>query len=123
MAAQNGEAVDRAHLARVLEDVGERTLRRYALAYLDLLPGRLERIRQAAVSANTAEALRVLFDLRASSSMLGAGRLAAAASWLEATVRSGLAPEPAQLAALRTEARVVQARLRDLLDGELPGAR
>lgn len=115
------EAVGRAQLARVLEDVGARTLRHYVHAYLDLLPGRLDRIEQAIATADTSEATRVMFDLRSSSAMLGARRLTTLVSTLESTLRIGLPIGPAQLAVLRAEARAVGAALHRLLDGDSLG--
>ena len=112
------EAVGLTQLARVREDVGPRTLRHYVGAYLDLLPGRLDRIEQAIAAADPAEATRVMFDLRSSSAMLGARRLSALLSALESTLRLGLPAGPAQLAVLRAEARAVGCALRRLLDGD-----
>ena len=105
-------AVSRAQLARVREDVGELSLRRYVSAYLDLLPGRLERIEHAVAAADSAEATRVMFDLRAASAMLGARRLPALLSALETTLNVGLPASPAQLAVVRAEADAVAAALR-----------
>lgn len=105
-------AVSRAQLARVREDVGELSLRRYVSAYLDLLPGRLERIEHAVAAADSAEATRVMFDLRAASAMLGARRLPALLSALETTLYVGLPASPAQLAVVRAEADAVAAALR-----------
>jgi HPt (histidine-containing phosphotransfer) domain-containing protein len=110
-------AVSRAQFARVREDVGARTLRHYASAYLDLLPIRLDRIEQAIAAADPAEATRVMFDLRSSSAMLGARRLCALLTNLESTLRIGLPAGPAQLAVLRAEARAVRCALGRLLDG------
>ena len=115
------EAVSRAQLARVREDVGARTLRHYVRAYLDLLPARLDRIEQAIATAEPAEATRVMFDLRSSSAMLGARRLCALLSTLESTLRIGLPAGPAQLAVLRAEARAVAAALRRLPGGDSLG--
>ena len=111
------EAVSRAQLARVREDVGIRTLRHYVEAYLELLPERLDRIERAISAADNVEATRVMFDLRVSSSMLGARRLPAMISALESTLRIGLPTGPAQLAVLRTEARAVAVALRRAVSG------
>ena len=46
------EAVSRAQLARVREDVGEASLRHYVYAYLELLPDRLDRIERAVAAAD-----------------------------------------------------------------------
>jgi len=115
------EAVSRTQLTRVREDVGVRTLRHYVGAYLELLPGRLDRIERAIAAADTAEATRVMFDLRASSAMLGARRLPVLISTLEANLRIGLPTGPAQLAVLRAEARAVSDALRGLVDGDSLG--
>jgi HPt (histidine-containing phosphotransfer) domain-containing protein len=114
-------AVSRAQLARVREDVGEPTLRHYAGVYLELLPGRLDRIERAIAAADTAEATRVMFDLRSSSAMLGARRLPALLSALESTLRIGLPAGPAQLAVVRAEARAVATALGRLLAGDSLG--
>ena len=114
-------AVSRAQLDRVREDVGPRTLRHYVGAYLELLPVRLDRIERAIAAADPAEAVRVMFDLRASSAMLGARRLAALVSTLESTLRIGLPVGPEQLAVLRAEARAVAGALRGLPGGDSLG--
>ena len=111
------EAVSRAQLARVREDVGALVLREYVRAYLDLLPGRLDRIEQAVAAADTAAAVRVMFDLRASSAMLGARRLTELVSALETTRRIGLPVGPAQLAVLRAQASAVRGALDGLAEG------
>ena len=101
------EAVSRAQLARVREDVGDASLRGYVHAYLDLLPGRLERIDRAVAAADSAEATCVAFDLRAASAMLGARRLTA------------LPTAPVQLAVVRSEADAVAAELRRIFGNSL----
>ena len=118
-------AVSRAQLARVREDVGEATLRHYVGAYLELLPGRLDHIDRAVAAADSAEASRVMFDLRASSAMLGATRLPTLLSALETTLGVGLPIAPAQLAVLRGEAAAVADALRRAFGDSLgrPGAR
>ncbi|HWG23338.1 Hpt domain-containing protein [Actinospica sp.] len=112
-------AVSRAQLARVREDVGEASLRHYVSAYLELLPGRLDRIDLAVAAADSAEANRVMFDLRAASAMLGARRLPSLLSTLETTLGVGLPIAPAQLAVLRSEADAVAAALRRLFGNSL----
>jgi HPt (histidine-containing phosphotransfer) domain-containing protein len=113
------EAVSRAQLARVREDVGDASLRDYVHAYLELLPGRLERIDRAVAAADSAEATRVMFDLRAASAMLGARRLPALLSALEATLGVGLPTGPTQLAVVRAEADAVAAELRRIFGNSL----
>jgi HPt (histidine-containing phosphotransfer) domain-containing protein len=112
-------AVSRAQLARVREDVGELSLRHYVSTYLDLMPGRLERIDHAVAAADGAEATRVMFDLRAASAMLGARRLPALLSALETTLNVGLPSSPAQLAVVRAEADAVAAALRGFFGNSL----
>jgi HPt (histidine-containing phosphotransfer) domain-containing protein len=113
------EAVSRAQLARVREDIGDASLRGYVRAFLELLPGRLERIDRAVAAADSAEATRVMFDLRASSAMLGARRLPTLLSALEATLGVGLPTAPAQLAVVRAEADAVAAGLRRIFGNSL----
>lgn len=113
------EPVSRAQLARVREDVGEESLRNYIHAYLDLLPERLDRIEHTIAAADTTEASRVMFDLRASSAMLGARRLPALLSTLETTLSVGLPTAPAQLAVVRAEADAVATALRGMLGNSL----
>jgi HPt (histidine-containing phosphotransfer) domain-containing protein len=113
-----GEAVGRADLARVRDEVGDETLRRYAKAYLDLLPDRLDRIEQAIGAEEGAAAIRVMFDLRVSSTMLGANRLAKLIAGVEASL--GIGPPiggAARMGALRAEAETVAAALRRALTG------
>jgi hypothetical protein len=113
------EAVSRAQLARVREDIGEASLRHYVDAYLELLPDRLDRIDRAVAAADTAEATRVMFDLRAASAMLGASRLPPLLSNLEAGLGVGLPTAPAHLAVLRSEADAVAAELRRIFGNSL----
>jgi HPt (histidine-containing phosphotransfer) domain-containing protein len=101
------------------DGVGEQSLRRYIRAYLELLPERLERIERAIALADTGDATRLMFDLRASSAMLGARRLAELLSTLETTVAVGLPIAPAHLAVLRSEADTVAAALHRLLREQL----
>ena len=114
-----GEAVGRAHLARVREDVGDETLRRYARAYLGLLPERLDRIEQSVIAGDGDAATKVMFDLRVSSAMLGAGRLVALISAFESALLVGLPAGAAQVAVLRSEAAAVAAALGSALSSNL----
>lgn len=116
--AAGGDVVSRAHLAQVRAEVGDEALRRYARAYLDLLPDRLARIEQALAAADYAEATRVMFDLRVSSEMLGTTRLGALITELEAAPRLGLPADAVQLARVRTEALLVAAVVRAAMDGD-----
>jgi hypothetical protein len=108
----DGEAVSRAHLDRVRAEVGDATLRRYARAYLDLLPGRLDRMEAAIAESDNAEATRVMFDLRVASEMLGTRRLGALVSALEESLGQDLLATAEQLARVRTEAELVAAVVR-----------
>jgi hypothetical protein len=108
-----GPAVDRGLLARLRADVGDETLRRYADAYLGLLPGRLDLVGQAFAAGERAEALRVLTDVRIGATMLGAARFAARVRGLENKVRASSQPEvEARLELLRTSAEAMAAELR-----------
>jgi hypothetical protein len=108
-----GPAVDRGLLARLRADVGDETLRRYADAYLDLLPGRLDLVGQAVAAGERAEALRILTDVWVGAVMLGAARLAAGVRGLEAAVRTKSRSESeAKLALIRQSAQVLAAELR-----------
>ncbi|WP_212531312.1 hypothetical protein [Actinospica durhamensis] len=110
-------AVDLERLARVRSEVGDRTLRRYARAYLDLLFARIERIEQAMAAADAAEARRIMFDLRVSSDMLGAARLPRMIAKLESSPQSWVALSAAHLRGVRREARRVATELGRYLDG------
>jgi hypothetical protein len=107
--------VDLAQLARVREDVGEETLRRYAAVFLDLLEDRLDRLARAAVG-KTADAQVAAFDLQVSSVMLGAGRLAELAGEVEASLRSGVPVPVWRMRMLRAEAASVSIDLPRALD-------
>jgi hypothetical protein len=120
--SENGdEPVSRAHLSRMRAEVGDATLHRYAQAYLDLLPERLDRIGQAITAADVAEAERVTVDLQVSSKMLGTPRLAAALTALESPLHAGLLPSTVQFARVRTEARLVAEVVREAMDLDSPG--
>ena len=114
------EPVSRAHLSRLRAEVGDATLRRYAQAYLDLLPERLDGIGRAIGADDTAEAERLIVDLQISSRMLGARRLAAILAALESSLHTGLIPSSVQLGRVRAEARLVAATVR--ADMDLDGA-
>jgi hypothetical protein len=115
----SGEAaVSCERLARVRSEVGERTLRRYARAYLDLLPGRLEHLEQAMAAADSGEARKIMFDLRVSSEMLGVLRLPRMIAELESSPQPWLAAGASTLAGVREEAGRVAAVLVRVLDGD-----
>lgn len=106
------EPVSRAHLSRMRAEVGDTMLRRYAQAYLDLLPERLDRIGRAVGAADAAEAAHAIIELQISSEMLGARRLAALLTTLESALEGELMPSTAQLSRLRTEALLAAPVLR-----------
>ena len=108
-------SVDLAQLARVRDDVGEETLRRYAAVFLDLLEDRLARVARAS-AGKTADAQVAAFDLQVSSTMLGAGRLAELAGEVDASLRSGIPVSVWRMRMLRAEAASVSADLPRALD-------
>jgi len=83
----NIEALNRAQWERVHDDRGTETLFRYASLYLDMLADRIETIEWAVEAGAVEHAVRVLADLRTSSSMLGLERLAHAAAAAEAVLK------------------------------------
>lgn len=105
------EAVDRARLAMMREEVGEEALRRYAAAYLDRLWGRIDRLAEAARTRPDDDGLRAVFDLRVSSAMLGATRLAALTVEVEAALGTGQPIGAVRLRAVLSEAQAVVADL------------
>jgi hypothetical protein len=112
--ALGDEAVDRVLLARLRDEVGDDALRRYAAAYLGLLADRIDRIEQAVDAGERAEAVGVMFDLRTSSTMLGASRLAALIGLLERSLTADLADGwKVWMAILRAEADAVMLALHD----------
>jgi hypothetical protein len=116
------EPVDLARLAKVLDEVGGQTLRRYAEAYLDLLTDRLDGIEQALGDGHGADAVRLMIDLRVNSAMLGANRLVALVAGAETALPTGRPIDSARMAALRAEAAAVSDALRRALD-DLSGPR
>jgi len=121
--ARAGPAVDRERLGRARAEVGDRTMRRYARAYLDLLFPRIARIEQAMAAAETGEARRIMFDLRVSSEMLGVARLPRMIAELESSPQTWLAAGTAKLRRERREARRVTEELLRFLDGDVLGRR
>ena len=107
------EPVSHAYLDQVRAEVGETTLRRYAQAYLELLPVRLGRIDRAIADEDADTARQVIFELQVSSEMLGTRRLAAILTGLERSLRAGLAPSTVQFARARTEAELVAGYIRE----------
>lgn len=108
------EPVDRARLARVRDEVGEHTLRRFISVYLDLLRLRLRRIADP-LEGDRADGVRAAFDLRVASEMLGAFRLAEMVAEIERSFREGKAPSARQTALLQTEADSVAAALSSVI--------
>ena len=112
VSAGEGPTVDRGRLARLRADVGDETLRRYADAYLNLLPERLDLVERAVAADERAEALRTLTDVRVGAAMLGAHQFAARAGRLEAAVRTGSQGEvETGLAGVREGARLMASDL------------
>ncbi|MEY9930232.1 hypothetical protein ABH926_004877 [Catenulispora sp. GP43] len=106
--------MDRVRLARVRDEVGESTMRRFIATYLDLLQPRLKRIVQPRESGR-ADGLRAAYDLRVASEMLGAGRLAGLVAGIEQAYRDGRAAGSRPIAALRREADAVAEDLAGVL--------
>lgn len=108
------EPVDRVRLARVRDEVGEDTMRRFIAMYLDLLQPRLKRIAQPRESGR-ADGLRAAHDLRVASEMLGAARLADAVAGIERAFGDGRAAGARLTATLRREADAVAEDLAGVL--------
>lgn len=117
------DAIDRAQLGRMGKEVGEQALRHYLALFCELLDGRVERIeRDARDAAGGDDRLRAALDLYVSSDMLGARRLATAASEVAVLLRDGVPVGAGRLAALREEAGRAGAVLRRVLAGlDRPG--
>ena len=115
------EPVSRAYLAQVRAEVGDTTLRRYAQAYLELLPVRLARIDRAIAAEDADTARQVIFELQVSSEMLGSRRLAAILVELERSLQAGLAPSTVQCARARTEAELVAGVIRAAVERDSLG--
>lgn len=110
------DPVDRTQLDRLLEEVGAQTLSRYVASYLELLPERMAGLERAVAVGAGSQALRIMADLRTSSTMLGARRLAT----LVAVAQMELRALPARrwesaVRALPGEARAVDGALRSAL--------
>ncbi len=117
------DPVDRARWESILDEVGTRALIRYTMSYLELLPERLDDLEHAAAVGAAPQALRIMADLRTSSAMLGAGRLAALVTRAETELRtSGTQWQQTTMRALRAEAGAVDAALRAAL-AELTSAK
>jgi HPt (histidine-containing phosphotransfer) domain-containing protein len=122
------DAIDRARLAKMGNEVGEQALRQYLALFCALLGQRVDRITGAAEAASGAgmgveavdeaveDALRAALDLHVSSAMLGAERLATTAADVAVLLRDGDRVGGARLRALRTEAEAAGAALRQVLE-------
>jgi HPt (histidine-containing phosphotransfer) domain-containing protein len=105
--------IDHAVLAALRQDVGEQVLQAFIRTYVDLLISRLGRIDQAIADGDGAAARLDVPDLRTSSAMLGAGRLAELADALEQLLGRGrIAAAGALLPTIRGEAAAVVLALR-----------
>jgi HPt (histidine-containing phosphotransfer) domain-containing protein len=106
--AWNIEALDLAQWKRVRDDVGVEALFRYAELFLDMLADRIDTIEWAVGTGAVEQAARTLADLRTSSSMLGAVRLAHVAAAAEAALRQPARTDGSlDLRTLRQEADAV----------------
>jgi hypothetical protein len=114
----NRSPIDHAVLTALREDVGDEVLRSFIRTYIDLLIILLARIDRAVGRRDCADALQDLPDLRTSSAMLGAVRLAEMAEAVEHFLRRGrVAAAAGLLAGVRAEATAVVTALR-AIDGD-----
>src|SRR5689334_18266086 len=109
--ADPSRAVDLAQLARVREDVGAATLRRYVAVYRDLLDSRLDRLTGATGTEGGVDVRAAAFDLRVSSAMLGTVPLAALTAEVGRALEAGVAPDAALTSRLRAAAEAVRVAL------------
>ena len=109
--------VDHAVLASLRQDVGQQVLRSFVRTYIDLLISRLAHIERALERRDSADALQDVPDLRTSSAMLGAGRLAELTEALEQLLGRGrIGAAAALLPGIRGEAAAVVLALRSADD-------
>jgi HPt (histidine-containing phosphotransfer) domain-containing protein len=111
--ARAGPPVNAAVLDRLRDEIGGRALKRVVAAYLGLLDQRLDRVARALDGGDREDAGRAVLDLRVSSEMLGADRLAelaAATARLVAERRDEQCRE--LIAEARAEARAVATFIR-----------
>lgn len=111
------DSVDRDQWERVLGEVGPRALRRYAASYLELLPERLAGLGRAVATGDRPETVRIAADLRTSSTMLGARRLATLVALVESAPEAVCADRRRALRVLRDEAHAVERALWSALTG------
>jgi HPt (histidine-containing phosphotransfer) domain-containing protein len=114
----NHSPLDHAVLTALRQDVGEQVLRSFIRTYIDLLIIRLAHIDRAVGRRDCPDALQEVPDLRASSAMLGAVRLAELAEALEQSLGRGrIAAAAGLLPSVRAEAAAVVIALR-AVDGD-----
>jgi HPt (histidine-containing phosphotransfer) domain-containing protein len=105
--------VNQAVLAALRQDVGEQVLQSFIRTYIELLISRLAHIERALDQRESADALQDVPDLRTSSAMLGAERLAELTEALEQLLDRGrVAAAAALLPGIRSEAAAVVLALR-----------
>lgn len=110
--------IDHAVLTALRQDVGDQILRSFIRTYVDLLIIRLAHIDRAVGRRDCQDALQEVPDLRTSSAMLGAMRLAELADELELFLTRGrIAGAAGLLPDVRAEAASVVVALRDV-DGD-----
>ena len=114
----NRSPIDHAVLTALRQDIGDQVLRSFIRTYIDLLIIRLAHIDRAIGRRDCADALQEVPDLRTSSAMLGAVRLAELAGALERFLIQGRIPGAAGLLpGIRAEAAAVVIALR-AIDGD-----
>ena len=105
--------LDQAVVTALRQDFGDEALQSFIETYIDLLISRLVHIDRAVGRQDCTDALRDVPDLRTSSAMLGAGRLAKLAEALQYfLVRGMIAAAAGLLPGIRTEAAAAVAALR-----------
>jgi hypothetical protein len=114
-AGSGPERLERARLATLRDEIGDRCLESFVKAFLILLDERLDRI-GAAVSGRTTDALRAARDLWTGGAMLGAARLCELLRVVDAPLRARVPASPTELANLRAEAQAVTAALASVLE-------
>lgn len=93
--ADAARLVDRSVLDRLgkeLDDDGEGYTKTFVANFITCLPGRIERLRLALTTGDLEAAVDAVLSLKTSSQMVGAERLAALATDLEAEMRGGASP-------------------------------
>lgn len=93
--ADAARLVDRSVLDRLgkeLDDDREGYTKTFVANFITCLPGRIERLRLALTTGDLEAAVDAVLSLKTSSQMVGAERLAALATDLEAEMRGGASP-------------------------------